>query len=344
MAESFKVNPWIEGLTPYAPGKTADGKIKLASNENNYGPSPKVIAVLKELGDKINVYPYKTRELGEKTAGYCKVGAGNIILGNGSDELIDLILKVFGGPSLAFTPGFSEYRICSQTLGLEYSEVRLNPDFSLPADEFVEAAEKANVVFLASPNNPTGSTVEESDIKRVLDTGKIVVVDEAYYEFYGETIVPLVNEYSNLIVLRTFSKAFGLAGLRVGYAVACRELIGLLNRVKPPFNVNSLAHEKALVALEDLEYLKSTVEEIKGDRRLLYNALNKKYRAFPSEANFVLADVSPMTAKEFYDKMFEKGFIVREFGEFPGFSGQYVRVTVGTTEENQKFIEALDSL
>ncbi len=265
-------------------------------------------------------------------------------MGNGSDELIDIILKVFRGPALSFNPSFSEYRIISQTLGTEFWEVDLLPDFSLPVENFGKIGCKANIIFVATPNNPTGGAVSQKDLVAILKLGKITVVDEAYYEFCGETIVPLIKKYPNLIVLRTLSKAFGLAGLRIGYAVSNPEIIACLMSAKPPFNINYLASEAALAALTDIPYMKKTTGAIIRDRPRLMRGLSECFTAYPSEANFVFADVSPLTAEEAYQFFVKKGFVVRSFGRFPNFSGEYIRVTVGTTDETSGFLKVLDGV
>lgn len=338
------MNPWVDGIEAYIPGKTIEGLIKLASNENNYGPSPRVGDAIVRASSSINMYPYKDEQVRGGIAGYCKVKADNIILGNGSDELIDLVAKTFRGSCLSIYPTFSTYKISSQISNKGYSEVRLNDDFSMPLNKFIAQSKKASILFLCNPNNPTGSILSEEDIRKVLDENKITVVDEAYYEFYGKTAIQLLKEYDNLIVLRTFAKAFALAGLRIGYGIANQELIKLLYKVKPPFNVNSLAQEAALAALNDIPYMKSTVDNILNDREVIYRKLSERFKAFKSYANFVLVDTNPLTSDEFYEGLLKKGIIVRNLKRFKGFEGEYCRITVGTKEENRKLIKAINEL
>ncbi|RLI88204.1 MAG: histidinol-phosphate transaminase [Candidatus Altiarchaeales archaeon] len=338
------IKPWAMEIEPYIPGKTMKGYIKLASNENNYGPSQRVIEALQKGIEEVNIYPYRDEELRGKVADYCKVDRENVILGNGSDELMDLIFKIFKGPILGVNPSFSGYKIFTLALGEKYLEINLKEDFGFPLDEFIEKSKEANILILCSPNNPTGGVISEEDIKAVLDQGKITVVDEAYYEFYGKSFVPLISEYPNLIVLRTFAKAFALAGLRIGYAISNSGIINALYKVKPPFNVNSLALVSAIAALDSKDYMKTTVERIKIDREILFRELSKKFKAFRSEANFILMDVSPIKATEFFENLLKKGIIVRAFGKFSGFIGEYVRISVGTSEENRKLIEALEDI
>ncbi|MFH1403761.1 MAG: histidinol-phosphate transaminase [Candidatus Altiarchaeota archaeon] len=340
--DSNRVKTWINGLDVYKPGKTREGLVKLSSNENNYGPSPRVVESIIEWAPKVGKYPFMDNEVREAIARYAGVNQENVIAGNGSDELIDMIVKTFKGPFAGPYPSFSEYELVAKALGEDYVEVKLEEDFSFNAGRFIKEGGMADTLFLCTPNNPTGGVISREDIVKVLDTGKTVVVDEAYYEFGVESTVDLIDEYENLIILRTFAKAFGLAGLRVGYAIADEETIEALGKVKPPFNVNLLAQISVLAALEDLGYMEECVSRIKKDREALYNALSKRYRTFKSQSNFVLADVSPTTARGFYEKMLDQGFITRVFGKFRGFKGEYVRVTVGKTEENESFINALD--
>jgi len=341
-AESAR--PWISDLDVYEPGKMQEGYIKLASNENNYGPSPQVVETLKMESKRVNIYPYRFRKAKEKIAGYCGVKADNILLGNGSDELIDMLLKTFKGPVLSFRPAFAEYRLVAGILGEEYNEVNLNDDFSFPAEEFISKAENAEILFLCSPNSPTGGVISEEDVRKVLELGKLTVVDEAYVEFYGKSVTPLLKEFPNLVVMRTFAKAFALAGLRLGYLVASADVVALLSKVRLPFNVNSLALGAGIAAIDSADYMKETVERIKKDREILFEKLAGKFKAFKSEGNFVFADVSPMKAGEFFDKLMGEKIIVRCFGKLEGFDGEYVRITVGTAEENRRMVEVLDSL
>jgi len=336
------VKPWVNDIEVYIPGKTIRGYVKLASNENNYGPSPRVMDTIEKAKSELNIYPYKDDEVREKIAEYCKVRSENIILGNGSDELFDLILKTFRGPCIGFNPSYSWYKIAADILGEEYLEINLNEDFTLSSEKFIEKSKKANILFLCSPNNPTGTVISEDKLKEILDENRVTVIDEAYYEFYGKSAIPLLKKYDNLIVLRTFAKAFALAGLRIGYGIANSNVIDLLYKVKMPFTVNSIAQEAAISALDDLAYEKSTVDKIIKDREILFEKLRQKFRTFKSHANFVLIDTTPMKSKEFYERLLEKGIIVRNLGRFNGFKGEYCRISVGTTDENRTFIRALD--
>lgn len=344
----FNISPfvreWVENIEPYIPGEMREGFIKLASNENNYGPSPRVVEALQEYIKNVNVYPYMDPELRVETAEYCGVGKDSVVMGNGSDELLDLILKAFRGPVLGFYPSFSGYVLCSQIMGEMYVKSNLKQDFSLSMEGFMKDAENTNLIFLCNPNNPTGSVIDEGDIVEILELGKITVVDEAYYEFCGRTVASLIEDYNNLIVLRTFSKAFALGGLRVGYGLSNPKIIDLLSGVKQPFSVSSISQVAALAALDDIPYMENSVKKIVADRETLYNNLSRRFRTFKSKANFILIDTSPMKSREFFDRLIDEGIIVRDLGKFDGFSGEYVRISIGTRKENMKLIDVVDSM
>jgi len=339
---------WIKDLDLYTPGETREGYIKLASNENNYGPSPKVIKAIRDNAGSVYKYPYRDAELKQRIAEYCGCGAENVIAGNGSDELIDMMVKTFKGPVVSVYPTYSEYKLTAEALNERYYGINLEPGFYFSVERFEKDKrfEKSNIVILCSPNNPNGGVIGREDIEQILNSGKITVIDEAYVEFYGNSIASLISEYDNLAVLRTFAKAFGLAGLRVGYALSGEEIIGYLGKVKPPFNVNSLAQEAAVAALDDVEYMRGCVDRIMRGKRILEKKLIAKgFKTFKSEADFILVDVSPeMSADGFFKIMLSNGIIVRRFDGFEGFDGEYVRISIGTEEENKILFRALKTL
>jgi len=335
------VRPWVFDLEKYVPGEFRPGFIKLASNENNYGPSPKVVKAVREYAERSYIYPYLDDEVRRKCAKYAGVSEECVLTGNGSDELMDLVVKTFKGPAAGFYPSYASYRIFPRMLGIEYSEASLGKDFSFDVDVFLEEARNARILFIGSPNNPTGNVIDEEDLKRILDAGKIVVLDEAYFEFAGRSFVKLTRKFQNLVVLRTLSKAFGIGGLRVGYAIADSETISYINNLKPPFSIASVSEVAALAALDDLKYMGECVRKIVRDRGVLYKKLGTTFRVYPSKANFLLLDVSPMTAEQFYTKMLKEKIIVRKFGKFKGFKGNYIRITVGTVKQNKALLKAL---
>jgi len=335
------VKPWVSHLSPYVPGRTVGGMVKLSSNEMSYGPSPKVISGLKRKVKEVFRYPFRDLEVKEALARYVRVRPENIVLGSGSDELLEHLVKTFHGPIASHYPTFVEYPTWAKMHNVEYISSSLNPDFSFDPQRFIRETEGSRLNFLCTPNNPVGSIIDPKDIEKVAQTGRIVAVDEAYSEFWGKTLVPLVKDYPNVIVLKTMAKAFGLAGLRMGYAVAAPEAAEALEKVRAPFNVNYLAHEAALLALKDLPYMRRTVKAIVRGREIVGKAFAKRYRVVPSHANFIFADVSPDTPQGFFEKMMAEKIIVRPQPRFPGFPGSWVRVTIGTSAENRKLVRAL---
>lgn len=344
MAVSDYVKASVGGLGAYTPGEYRPGYVKLASNENNYGPSPRVVQALREWAAKTQLYPYRSEEVREKIAGYVGVQKENIVLGNGSDELMDMAVKAFIGPVAGSYPSFAEYPLAAGVVGEEYTSVRLQDDFTFSAEHFLDEAGDCNLYFLTSPNNPTGLSIPDDEVRAVAETGKTVILDEAYYEFCGKTRVKWIRKYPNLVVLRTLAKAFALAGLRIGYAVCDPEVADALSKVKPPFNVNSLAEAAAVAALDDLSYMRDCVKKIVAGREKIYGALAGKYKAYASDSNFVFCDVSPMSAQEFFESLLKEKIIVRKFGGLKGYRGEYVRVSAGTKEEDDRFVEALGGL
>ena len=338
------VKPWVFGLEKYVPGEYREGFIKLASNENNYRPSPKVVKAVKDAVGRSYIYPYLDDAVRRKAAKYAGVPEDCVLTGNGSDELMDLIVRTFNGPVASFYPSYASYRIFPRMLGMKYVEVPLSRDFTFPVEEFIRKTKACKICFIGSPNNPTGGVVGEEDLLKLLQEDKIVVADEAYFEFNGKSMVKLTREFKNLIVLRTLSKAFGIGGLRVGYAIADSETLGFVSNLKPPFSIASISEVAALAALDDLKYMKSCVAKIVKDREVLYRKLGQRFRVFPSRANFLLLDVSPLTSDYFFKRILNSKIIVRKFGVLEGFSGNYIRITVGTNRENKRLLEAVENI
>lgn len=348
----------VMNIEPYQPGKPIDEVkreflleevYKLASNENSFGPSPKAVTAIKKALKDINRYPdgncyYLKTKLAQKL----KVKPANLAFGNGSDELIAVIIQAFMNEdenAVVADPTFLEYRLITEAYG---RQVRVLPCVNLKYDlDGMKRAinEKTKLVFIANPDNPTGTYISDKQITKFLEglpENVIVVMDEAYYDFVDAGDYPDTMRHfndKNLIILRTFSKAYGLAGLRVGYALANSELIECMNRVRQPFNVNSLAQVAALASLDDAAYLKKTVRAVLKGKKFLYGALDKMGVAYvPSQTNFILVDVK-RDGLELFQKMLRRGVIVRDMKPYK--LDSHIRVTVGTDKENRKFIEAL---
>ncbi|BAF60718.1 histidinol-phosphate/aromatic aminotransferase and cobyric acid decarboxylase [Pelotomaculum thermopropionicum SI] len=337
----------LKALTPYEAPYYPE-VVKLDANENPYGFPPEVLtAILSEVGSReFSRYPDAAAgRLRESLAGYTGVDPENIMVGNGADELILNIMLTFGtGAKFAIaTPTFSMYGIHGRIASCEKVEVPRLDGFRVDVEAMKRAAGEPGVkiAVICTPNNPTGNATPPEEIEEILkSTGAIVVVDEAYAEFGGRSCIPLLNRYPNLVILRTFSKAFALAGLRVGYLLAGRPVINELLKVKQPYNLNAFSQAAARVVMENLPPFKERIKKILEERERLFTELSALpgVEAFPSQANFILFR-TPMPAGEVYGGLLERGVLVRNV-DGPGLS-RCLRVAVGTAEENRLFIEKL---
>lgn len=327
------------------------GVIKLDANENPYDfPGEVLEQVLKEVGGReFSRYPDAAAErLRQSLAGYTGVSIAKIMAGNGSDELILNIMLTFGaGGELAVAaPTFSMYGVHGQIAFTRKVEVSRRPDFSIDTEAIKIAASRpeVRVVVICTPNNPTGTATPPEEIEDILkNTGAIVVVDEAYGEFGGESCIPLLDRYPNLIVLRTFSKAFGLAGLRVGYLLADEQVISQLLKVKQPYNLNTFSQAAARVVMENLPPFRERIKKILAERDNLYAELAALpgVEVFPTRANFILFR-TPLPAEKIYQGLLQRGILIRNV-EGPALA-RCLRVTVGTAEENRSFIDKLQEI
>ena len=256
-----------------------DTIIKLDANENPYGCSPAVSKALAS-NDEFNIYPDDGQtKLRKLLSGYCGVDNKYVVAGGGSNQLIDLILRLFlnrDDEVINCVPTFGIYKFSTDLCGGKLAEIPRKDNFDIDVSAIKAAVnDRTKVIFLANPNNPTGNIISEADIRNILDTDAVVVVDEAYYEFSKQTVVPLIEEYSNLIVLRTFSKWAGLAGLRVGYGLFPPEIADYILKIKIPYNVNVAAIVAVEESLKDVDYLQSTVQKLIDERDRLFSELEK---------------------------------------------------------------------
>ncbi len=326
-------------------GLPAGQTAKLDGNENPYGCSPRVQKALAKFSD-YNRYPDPDqREVRKALAGYTGMKPDSIVAGAGSDDLIDIILRLFiepGDKVINCPPTFGMYPFCAAIAGGETVKVPRKADFSLDLPAINKAVDpKTKVIFVASPNNPSGNQARESDIKELLALDLIVVVDEAYVEFSGNSLIQLVPQYANLIVLRTFSKWAGIAGLRAGYGVCPVNIVPYLMKIKQPYNINMAAHVAVLESLADLEYLQKTVDVMVRERDTLFSGLREFpwLKPFPSVANFILCAVKGHGAREVYLGLQKKGIFIRYF-ETPELK-DYIRISVGRPQDTNRVIAAL---
>jgi|TARA_B100000315_G_scaffold259303_1_gene314828 histidinol-phosphate aminotransferase len=323
--------------------------IKLGSNENSLGPSPKAIDEIKKSSNIVHLYPNENAfELRRNIAENLDLKLENIILGNGSDEIIELIIKAFlnkGEEAIIPSPTFSLYASLVKLHSGKVIEIPLTKEFGYNTEKVLKKInQRTKMIFLCSPNNPTGGCVALKNVLKLLEQKVLVILDEAYIEYANQSNVNLINEYENLIVLRTFSKAFGLAGLRVGYGVANKKTIKYLVKVKPPFNVNILAQKGAIGALKDSDHLKKTIRSVHDGRDFLTKELRKirGLKVYPSHANFLLINVkgTNMASSDIAENLLKRGIIIRDCNSF-GLGDEYLRISVGKAEENHSLIKTL---
>ena len=357
------VNDAYLNLIPYVPGKPVSeterelgiqGCIKLASNENPLGPSPKAMQAVSAALKNCHDYPDASCfYLKQRLAAFLDVAQEQIIVGNGTNELIEMVLRTCMRPGenlVNANPSFVVYRLVTQAMGQEVRDVPLRDmRFDLPA--MARAMDdKTKLVFIANPNNPTGTYVtrrELDEFLRSIPEQVLVVLDEAYFEYVVADDFPNGLDYlsrrERLLVMRTFSKCYGLAGLRVGYAVGQPQLIDYMNRGRQAFNVNSLAQVAALAALDDVTHVQRTRTLNRQQMDWLQVELVRRgFGVVPSQANFLLVDLH-RDARAFFNELLQQGIIVRPMGG-PGGYGMptHVRITVGTVEQNQRLVAAVD--
>jgi len=353
LARVARLHAYTPGMQPSGPGW-----VKLNTNENPYPPSPKVAAaILRELGGDgaaLRLYPNPRSEaLRTAVARLHGVDAENVCIGNGSDDILNLLVRCFCGPAAAagFTlPGYSLYPVLVGIQGGGTAAVKLDRGMRLPVEKI--AASRARMFLLTSPNAPTGVGFPTSDIARILKSFKgLLVVDEAYAAFARGDAVGLLAKHRNLVVVRTLSKAYALAGIRVGYALADNAVIGLIDRVRDSYNVSRLSQVAALAALKDQEYHLRIVDKIKSTRDLYARSLAEKrgWFTFPSEANFLCTEprdrhgrTGPRVAKAACDFLFSRKVLVRHFPS-DALTAPFLRISVGSEDEMLVLDQTLDA-
>ena len=322
--------------------------IRLNGNENPYGPSPAVAKALAEFPN-FNHYPDpEQRQLRQALSGYVGVDPERIIAGNGSDELIDMLFRMFIGPGdniINLTPTFGMYSLGAEICGGQAVSVPRDAEFEIDLEGVKLAiTPRTKAIVVCSPNNPTGNMPGEAEVRALLDTGILVIVDEAYYEFSGQTLMPLLDEYPNLVVLRTFSKWAGLAGLRIGLGAMHPDLARTMMSVKPPYNVN-LAAETALIAsLDDMPALLERVNAIVVERERMHGLLSAipTVKPYPSRANFILCQLPEGSGQQVFEDLCNRGIFLRHWNN-PRLK-DCVRTSVGFPEENDAVAAALTEL
>ena len=318
--------------------------IKLDAGENPYGFSPRINKALAEY-KYFNYYPDPTyKELRKVLGSYVGVRIENIMVGSGSDELLDLTLRLFlnqGDKVINCPPTFGMYTLLTTLNKGTLVSVPRNEDFSLDIKNIKENIDKkVKVIIICNPNNPTGTVCREKEIIDLLRSGKIIIVDEAYFEFYGKTVVSLIKKYDNLIVLRTLSKWAGIAGLRLWYAIASPFLIKQLLKIKSPYNVNLAAEVAGKVALSDLNQSKFIIQKIIKERERVYGQLQKVpyLVVYPSKANFLFVKVN-RNFQQLKAFLKSKKIALRFYDS--DITDKAIRISIGKTEQNNQMIKAI---
>lgn len=358
-----QANPGIRQITPYQPGKSLEAfsrelgvaeVIKLASNENPRGPSKKVLEAIYSHAQALHLYPDQY-ELLHSLSKKLSVPVECLTIGNGSNDVLDLVARVFLAPdrsAVVSTHCFLVYPLIVKFAGARLKTVAAQQDYGHDLDAMLAAVDASTaVVFIANPNNPTGTWISHNELQQALSAipeHVVVVLDEAYFEYVQHPDYPngaaLIEEHKNLVVTRTFSKVYGLASARVGYALSHPEIADLLNRVRQPFNVNGLALAAATAALQDDDYIEESIRlNTKGMAELQAGLAALQLPFIAGTGNFVTFNATGRgaTAMQLYDSLLKQGVIVRPLANYQ--MPDHLRVTVGLPEQNQRFLQALAS-
>ena len=342
------VRPEVRGLAAYHVDETPV-RVKLDAMENPFLLPDKIRKEVAKAAQQalINRYPDPSaKKLKQAIARIWKIDPEQMLLGNGSDELIQAIILAFGGPVITPAPSFAMYDISARALSQKVVSVPLTDEFDLDADAIIKAAKrtKARVIFLACPNNPTGNRYSDAAVRKVLENvSAAVVIDEAYFSFSGRTFLPYLNRHPGMIILRTLSK-IGLAGLRIGVLTASREIAAELNKIRLPYNINVLSQAAALVALRHWSTLNRQISLLISERTKLYNALLRTpgVTPFPTETNFILMWIEK-DATAVFRALKKRGILVKNLDR-PGPLKGCLRVTIGTPKENKEFLKSLQGI
>ena len=355
----------VDEMDSYVPGRSQDeiaqefnlnkdDIIKLGSNENPWGPSPKAMEAIKQEIKSINRYPEsQLKELVGEIAEYSGVEDSQVIIGgDGADEIIDVLAKTFideGDEFIVPLPSYMYYEYLLQQYGARPVYARWDLDKNeLDTDSIFDAInDKTKMIFLCSPNNPTGTLIDKevlADIARK-NPEILIVIDEAYFEYSEVTNKDLINEFGNVFIIRTMSKVLGLAGMRIGYGLACSEIIEYMHRIKPVFSLTRLSFVAALNTFRDKDYSAESIEKGIESREYLYEELSKidSLNVFPSKSNFMLINVKDtgFTASQLALELMKCGIIVRDCTSFKGLDEYWIRISICTLEEDKKFIEII---
>ncbi|AKG53453.1 histidinol-phosphate aminotransferase [Dehalogenimonas sp. WBC-2] len=324
------------------------GVLKLDANENVYGASPRVKAAFSHFDDA-HIYPDSCQtELRKALSDYAHIGVENIVAGSGSDQLIDLLVRLFvnaGDEVISFTPTFAMYKFYTELSGGRFIAVPRDAEYNVVLEDLTPViSSRTKLIFIAMPNNPTGTQPPIQTVMKLIDTGLPVVVDEAYYEFTGQTMAAQLEKYPNLMILRTFSKWAGLAGLRVGYGLFPRVVAERMDAIKDPYCVNAAAVLATRESLKDIGFLMDKVQLIVNERERLFQLLIKidYLKPYPSSANFILCKVIGKNALDIQFKLERRGILVRHF-DSPQMEN-CLRFSIGRPQDTDRLIAELQKI
>jgi histidinol-phosphate aminotransferase len=319
-----------------------DRLARLASNENPFPPSPLAVERAREALEGANRYPPESLGLLQQAFGAAYPGH-RFVFGNGMDGIIETVVRVLVDPGdrvVIAAPTFSFYGLAAAAQSACVEFVPREEDFTLDVDAFIAAARGAKLAFLCTPNNPTGTSTPVKDVAKILDCiDGVLFLDNAYVEFSGLDYMPLARRFDNLIIGRTMSKAYSLAGLRFGYASVPEWFVQYYMRAATPFSVNVVTAAAAAGALADGDHVERSVEHVRCWRKRIAEECGRP--TFPSAANFILIDVAPLTGNEAMERLAARGVLVRTCSSFPGLEDHYIRVSVGEAWENQQFLREM---
>ena len=361
----MKARKIVEEMDSYVPGKSQDEIasdfnlnkneiIKLGSNENPWGPSPKAMKAIEDEIKSINRYPEsQLHELVDEIAEYSDVKPSQVIVGgDGADEIIDVLAKTFiddGDEFIVPIPSYMYYEYLLKQYGAKpvYAKWDLEENKLDTQSIFDSISKKTKMIFLCTPNNPTGTLIEKDVLSDIASKNPniLIVIDEAYFEYSEVTNKDLINEFDNIFIIRTMSKVLGLAGMRIGYGLACDEIIEYMHRIKPVFSLTRLSFVAALNTFKDTQYIDESIKKGIESRQYLYDEVSKidGLKIFPSKSNFLLINVKDtgFTASELAFELMKKGIIVRDCTSFKGLDEYWIRISICTLEEDEKFIKIL---
>ncbi len=348
--ERLASRPDLDDLVAYG-APQLDVSVRLNTNESPYPPPPAFMEALARhvAGLELNRYPDRGfRDLREALAAHVGTLTERVWAANGSNEIILQLVQAFGGPerkAMTFGPTYEMHSHITRVCGTRLIRARRNPDFTMDAEASVNAIRVGtpDIVFLCSPNNPTGNTIPEEDVAAICEAAPgLVILDEAYAEFSGASLWRLVEDYEHLVSVRTFSKAFRLAGARIGYLIAQPRVIEEVLKVRLPYHLSSLTQAAGLTALAQAAELEATVETIRHERDRLWNELSttRGITAFPSRANFILFRTDSVPGPEVWRRLLDRGVLVRDFSSTAGCES-CLRVSVGTADQDERFLDAL---